>query len=254
MMYQNYLFDLYGTLIDIHTDERSKNFFKKYAKWLRKQGIYFEWKAFCRSYTQTERAYRERAAQAGQYRVPEIQIEEVIRDVLAMKGYQVTDDKIWYLCENFRKISLVHMSLFPDTLACLEGLKKAGKKIYLLSNAQRSFTWQELELTGLIPYFDGILISSDEHCMKPDPGFFQICCDRYGLDRSQTLMIGNELGSDIAGARAAGIDSFYIERRPVFHAEADPGYRYVSKDGSLLEVLVQTGVPCPDGQDRGMVC
>ena len=43
-MYQNYIFDLYGTLVDIHTDEYSKNFFKKYAKWLRKQGFYFEWK------------------------------------------------------------------------------------------------------------------------------------------------------------------------------------------------------------------
>lgn len=27
-MYQNYIFDLYGTLIDIHTDETSKNFLK----------------------------------------------------------------------------------------------------------------------------------------------------------------------------------------------------------------------------------
>lgn len=41
-MYENYIFDLYGTLIDIHTDESSKNFFKKYAKWLRNQGFYFE--------------------------------------------------------------------------------------------------------------------------------------------------------------------------------------------------------------------
>ena len=27
LMYKNYIFDLYGTLIDIHTDEYSKNFF-----------------------------------------------------------------------------------------------------------------------------------------------------------------------------------------------------------------------------------
>lgn len=27
-MYQNYIFDLYGTLIDIHTDEYSKNFLR----------------------------------------------------------------------------------------------------------------------------------------------------------------------------------------------------------------------------------
>ncbi len=50
-MYQNYIFDLYGTLIDIRTDEYSKNFFKKYAKWLRKQGFHFEWKLFYRLYT-----------------------------------------------------------------------------------------------------------------------------------------------------------------------------------------------------------
>lgn len=27
-MYENYIFDLYGTLIDIHTDESSKNFLR----------------------------------------------------------------------------------------------------------------------------------------------------------------------------------------------------------------------------------
>ena len=27
-MYQNYIFDLYGTLVDIHTDEVSKNFLR----------------------------------------------------------------------------------------------------------------------------------------------------------------------------------------------------------------------------------
>lgn len=27
-MYQNYIFDLYGTLVDIRTDERSRNFLR----------------------------------------------------------------------------------------------------------------------------------------------------------------------------------------------------------------------------------
>ncbi|MDE6220608.1 MAG: HAD family hydrolase, partial [Lachnospiraceae bacterium] len=136
----------------------------------------------------------------------------------------------------------IYLRLFPDTLACLEGLKNAGKKIYLLSNAQRSFTWQELELTGLISYFDGILISSDEGCMKPDPAFYNICCERYQLDKAQSVMIGNELKSDMAGAKSAGIDGFYINRAPVFHEENNPTYRYVSVKGSLLEVLAQTGI------------
>lgn len=241
-MYQNYIFDLYGTLVDIRTDESGRNFFKKYAKWLRRQGYHFEWKQFYRHYTAAEKEHRERAAQSGRYRNPEIQIEEVFQEVFAANGYILTDEQTAALCAGFRRISLIYLRLFPDTLACLDGLKKAGKKIYLLSNAQRSFTWQELELTGLIPYFDGILISSDEGCMKPDPAFYEICCERYQLDKAQSVMIGNELKSDMAGAVAAGIDGFYINRYPVFHAEEKLAYRYVSKEGSLLEVLIQTGI------------
>lgn len=241
-MYQNYIFDLYGTLVDIHTDEYSKNFFKKYAKWLRKQGFYFEWKLFRRLYTSIEKEYREEAVRQGKYANPEIQVENVFRDVFAANGYEISDEQVLFLCEGFRRISLIYLSLFPDTLACLEGLKKAGKNIYLLSNAQRSFTWQELEMTGLVPCFDGILISSDENCMKPDPEFYNICCERYGLEKEKSLMIGNELKSDMAGARAAGMDGFYINRSPVFHEDKDAGYKYVSKNGSLLEVLSQTGV------------
>jgi len=242
MMYQNYIFDLYGTLVDIHTDEYSKNFFKKYAKWLRKQGFSFEWKRFYRQYTAVERDYREKAAQTGRYQNPEIQIEDVFEDVFAADGYALSREQTAYLCACFRRISLIYLRLFPDTTACLEGLKKAGKKIYLLSNAQRSFTWQELELTGLVPYFDGILISSDEGCMKPDPAFYNLCCERYQLDKAQSVMIGNELKSDMAGAKAAGIDGFYINRSPIFHEEKEPSYRYVSPNGSLLEVLAQTGI------------
>lgn len=236
-MYKNYVFDLYGTLLDIHTDEFSKNFFKKYAKWLRKQGFAFSWREFYKSYSTIERKYRQ---QESKYQKPEIQVEDVFVDVFATKGYDISREEAYDLCESFRRISLIYLSLFPDTIACLQQLKAAGKKIYLLSNAQRSFTWQELEMTGILPYFDGVLISSDEGCMKPDPAFYQILCDRYGLNKKETIMIGNELKSDMAGAVAAGIDGFYINRYPVFHDTPEAGYRYVSKDGSLLSVIEQT--------------
>ncbi|GFI21632.1 putative HAD-hydrolase YfnB [Lachnospiraceae bacterium] len=241
-MYKNYIFDLYGTLIDIYTDEYSKNFFKKYAKWLRRQGFHFEWKLFYKLYTTIEREHRKKAELAGRYTNPEIMIEKVFQEVFAENGYELSEEQVQFLCAGFRRTSLIRFCLFPDTIACLEGLKSAGKNIYLLSNAQRSFTWQELELTGLIPYFNGILISSDEGCMKPDPEFYNKCCERYHLDKAQSVMIGNELKSDMTGAAAAGIDAFYMNRCAVFHQEKNPIYQYVSPKGSLLEVLIQTGV------------
>lgn len=239
-MYKNYIFDLYGTLLDVRTDEYSKNFFKKYAKWLRRQGFTFEWKKFYRMYTDTERRYRENAAMISPHRNPEIQIEEVFREIFSHEGYDLDDGKIMYLCENFRMVSLIYLRLFPDTIECLERLRSAGKRIYLLSNAQRSFTWRELEMTGLTGRFDGILISSDEGCMKPDTDFFDICCDRYKLDKHETIMIGNELKSDMAGANAAGIDGFYINRAPVMKMDGEVNCRFVSKTGSLMDIIEKT--------------
>ena len=238
-MYQNYIFDLYGTLIDIHTDESSKNFYKKYVKWLRKQGYYFDWKQFRSSFLRIEQQYR---SQPSKHHNPEIQIEDVFRDVFREKGYELDAEEILWLCESFRRISLIYLRLFPDTLQCLDALKKAGKHIYLLSNAQRSYTWQELEISGILPFFDGVLISSDEGCMKPDTDFYAILCERYHLDKKESVMIGNELRSDMAGAKAAGIDGFYLNRLAVFHEPEQADYRYVSKNGSLMEVLIQTGV------------
>lgn len=237
--YENYIFDLYGTLLDIHTDECSKNFYKKYAKWLRRQGYIFTWKEFRDRFLKSEKEHR---SSPSKHHNPEIQIEDVFYEVLLTKGYDLARDEIVRLCENYRKISLIYLRLFPDTLQTLEGLKKADRKIYLLSNAQRSYTWQELELSGLIPYFDGILISSDEDCMKPDPDFYDILCERYHLDKEKSVMIGNELQSDVAGAVAAGMDAFYINRAAVFHAPKEPDYSFVSTNGSLLEVLRQTGI------------
>ena len=237
--YQNYIFDLYGTLIDIHTDEYSKNFFKAYTKWLRKQGFYFSWREFWMTYTRIEKRYR---SEPSVHSKPEIDITRVFADVFWTKGYLLDEEQIAVLAQSFRWISLYYLKLFSDTLPCLEGLKKAGKKVYLLSNAQRAFTWKELELTGILPFFDGVLISSDEGCMKPDPDFYQILCDRYQLDKSECVMIGNELRSDVMGANAAGIDSFYIKRYA--KSEDTSMCTYVSKDGSLMEVLLQTGVKC----------
>lgn len=238
-MYDNYIFDLYGTLLDIHTDEYSKNFYKKYVKWLRRQGYHFDWKYFKNTFAKIERYYRGRPSK---HQNPEIQIEAVFQDTFRTKGYELTKEETAWLCESFRRLSLIYLRLFPDTLQCLEALKKAGKHIYLLSNAQRSYTWQELEISGLLPYFDGILISSDEGCMKPDADFYDILCERYQLDKARSVMIGNELRSDMAGAAAAGIDGFYINRSAVFHEQGGVEYRYVSKNGSLLEVVEQTGV------------
>ena len=39
MKYENYIFDLYGTLVDIHTDEEKTELWEKLAQDLEKAGL-----------------------------------------------------------------------------------------------------------------------------------------------------------------------------------------------------------------------
>lgn len=92
----------------------------------------------------------------------------------------------------------------------LETLKKHGKKMYLLSNAQKIFTEYEMRALDIANYFDGIFISSEHGVKKPDIRFFEKLLETYGICREQAIMIGNDGICDIEGAKEAGLAALYV--------------------------------------------
>ena len=110
-------------------------------------------------------------------------------------------------------------------------------RLWLLSNAQRVFTAYELRLLGLGDQLDGIYISSNYQCRKPDLRFYQALIDERNLDVSKTLMIGNDRQTDIAGARAAGMATLYMHTAltPADQAEADEKKAIGVTDGREYE-------------------
>ena len=74
-------------------------------------------------------------------------------------------------------------------------LKKQGKKVYLLSNAQRIFTEYEMHTLGIASYFDDILISSEYGVKKPDIRFFETLIEKHRIDVTKSIMIGNDAKS-----------------------------------------------------------
>ena len=124
----------------------------------------------------------------------------------------------------FRLISMEYIRLYPGVLDALAQLRKNGCRLWLLSNAQRIFTAFELRHLGLDDQFDGIYISSDYGFRKPDSRFFRALINEQGLDISKCLMIGNDRRTDIAGAKAVGLDTLYLHANitPAGQAEADP--------------------------------
>ena len=137
----------------------------------------------------------------------------------------------------FRKASTQFIELYDGVIDLLESLKKAGKNIYLLSNAQRCFTYPEMCELGIVDYFDGILISSDCSCSKPQPQFFERLLKRYHLKKDESIMIGNDCISDMLGAKKAGIDSLYIHQEISTPLEGKKLYcNYKIMDGDVTKI------------------
>ena len=89
------------------------------------------------------------------------------------------------------------------------GLKRAGYRLYVLSNMSREFI-DFLRRADVYALFDGEVVSCEEGTVKPEPRIYRILLDRYGLDPAQTLFI-DDRAANIAAAREAGIDGFLFD-------------------------------------------
>lgn len=88
-------------------------------------------------------------------------------------------------------------------------LKRAGYRLYVLSNMSREFI-DFLRRADVYALFDGEVVSCEEGTVKPEPRIYRILLDRYGLDPAQTLFI-DDRAANIAAARKAGIDGFQFD-------------------------------------------
>lgn len=235
------MFDLYGTLIDINTDEWDMELWEKLAILYRYKGAEYSAEEINRDYCAYVEDEKKRVRKRHpEFEVIDIKIEKVFRRLFRAKGVKVSAKEIEFICTAFRCYSTVYIKLYDGVIDLLDTLKAKGKGIYLLSNAQRKFTENELNMFGLTKYFDGILISSDEECSKPDAHYFDALIDRYGLDKNETIMIGNDYISDIKGAKDAGLKSLYIHQSisPKIKGRLVADYKVMNGDVFRIKKLV----------------
>ena len=116
--------------------------------------------------------------------------------------------------------------LFPETLEVMDRLYSICP-LALLTNGTPSVQWAKIRGSGLEKYFGQIIISGDLNTRKPDPVIFNTALDKLGIAPDETIMIGDNLKSDIKGAAGAGIKSMWINR-----------YDTDSGDGPLPDFII----------------
>ncbi len=198
-MYKDYVFDLYGTLVDINTDEGIEDLWKKMSLFYGYNGAAYTPKELREAYIEEVKADESKMKKDIEVELPRYAHEAYPEIQLASITGQF-----------FRIESTRYIKLYDGVFELLNAIRDAGGKIWLLSNAQRIFTEYELKYLGIYDIFDGILISSDEGTRKPDLRFFKILNERFGIDLESAIMIGNDARTDIGGAIKAGMDTFFI--------------------------------------------
>lgn len=211
--YKYLIFDADHTLLNYHADER-----KAFQKLYEDLDMPFteELAAFSR------RASEEEWTAAGMY---DVHSERIQKQYHLLYREHVVD----IFKRVFEKYPCKKTGVTPTWAAetFLKNLESVGKlmdgadeliktlcKHYELCIATNGLSViQRGRLAPIAKYFKGVYISEEMGVIKPLPAFFAYILQDLNAKKEECLMIGDSIHSDMAGAKAAGIDCCWLSYR-----------------------------------------
>lgn len=192
-MIRNIIFDLGGVLIDWQPSEVYKTIFKtnEEVNWFLNNICTMEWNVM----QDAGRSIHE-ATQVLQDQYPEW------HDEIAAYYGRWTE----------MLIGPIH-----DTVDLLSNLKqKNSYRLYALTNWSAETFPIALERYDFLQWFEGIVVSGQEKCKKPDPLIYTTLLNRYELNPGECLFIDDN-HENIRGAKDVGMEAFHFESPKELH-------------------------------------
>jgi len=113
------------------------------------------------------------------------------------------------------------ISLFPDALPALKDLAR-DYRLGLVTNGPGDVQREQLEALDLLPVFAAILIESEVGYGKPAPAVFGLAAEKVGCAPAEAVFVGDALQEDIAGAKAVGMRTVWVNRSDETLEPGDP--------------------------------
>lgn len=146
------------------------------------------------------------------YRKGEIKKEELIveRFLVPVRDFGINDSAYAKkLSNDFLERTTRKTKLVEGTMDLLNYLQPKYK-MHILSNGFREVQYKKIENSGLMPYFDKIILSEDAGINKPHADMFTYALINTNSRRDQTIMIGDSWDADIVGAHNSKIAQIWF--------------------------------------------
>ena len=212
------LFDMFDTLMLI---EKNHAFYSPALRaayeFLAKNGVSVGFQEFSRAYVEARDAlYAEAEANLEE---PHFNVR--VAGALKRLGFDcgVSDGLVVGATNAFCEAFMKYVSIDKNAERMLRELH--GKyRLGIVSNfAIPECVDRLLEKHGLAGFFDVVVVSGAVNKRKPNLEIFRNALEQLGVCAEEAVFVGDTVDADVQGAKAAGMRTIYIERRPQKDAE-----------------------------------
>ena len=163
----------------------------------------------------------------GEITRPYLIVERFRRPLSAGHDLDVTEQLCLEMSDKFLDCCSSKPGVIDGAHELMDYLKLKGYHIHMCSNGFHEVQYKKLAACGLRDYFDTIILSEDAGVNKPSKQYFDYALEASGADRATTLMIGDNLNTDIFGALNAGLDAMLVNRWNIEKAEIPHNVTFV---------------------------
>lgn len=152
-----------------------------------------------------------------------------LKDVFDALQYDVSDEVISVLSEEYVATLPVNNHLFEGAIELLEYLKP-NYSLHIITNGFHTVQEGKIKNANLGQYFETITNSEMAGCKKPNPAIFEFALKAANVEKGDSIMIGDCIEADVQGALDYGIDAIYFNEHRL---DAHPSIKQVNH---LLEL------------------